>query len=67
MVRRIVHWRSGIATQELSSLVDCPEHNGFGANNLTLRHRRRLTAATDRLSIDRLQLTQCAIGRIKAG
>jgi len=49
MVRRIVHRRSGIANQKLSSLVERPEHNGFGANNLTLCHWRWLTAVTNLL------------------
>ena len=43
-VSRIVHRRSGVATREPSSLVDCPEHNVLSANTLMLRNRRRLTA-----------------------
>ena len=54
MVRRIVRRRSGIATQELSSLVERPEHTGFDANNLTLRHWQRLMAVTDMLVFARL-------------
>lgn len=67
MVRRIVHRRSGIATMKLSSFVECPEHNGFGANNLTLRNRRRLTPVTDLLLFGRLQNAQLAVGRMRAG